>query len=121
MANAADFKTNDSEFRGINETLAAGAREEQVPAGPCSSMKVFAMVLHEMAVRKDPISILSWQQHIIAKPPNEMFINFRYYSASQCAFRSNPVLELCRSMALSPAIFEPLTTYTFSLQVSDMT
>ncbi|KAF4423110.1 hypothetical protein FACUT_10578 [Fusarium acutatum] len=44
MANAADLKTNESEFHGINETLAAGAREEQVPAGPNSSMKVFAMV-----------------------------------------------------------------------------
>ncbi|KAF4437383.1 hypothetical protein F53441_13060 [Fusarium austroafricanum] len=67
MARAADLKTNDSEFQGINETLAAGAREERVPAGPDSSMKVFAMVLREMAVQKIPISIHSWQQHIIAK------------------------------------------------------
>ncbi|VTO86849.1 unnamed protein product [Fusarium graminearum] len=67
IANEANLQTGDSEYHGKNETLAAGAREERVPAGKASSMKVFAEVLNEMAVKNIKITIHSWQQWIVAK------------------------------------------------------
>lgn len=67
IAREANLHTGDSEYHGKNETLAAGAREERVPAGKASSMKVFAEVLNEMAVKNIKITIHSWQQWIVAK------------------------------------------------------
>ncbi|KAJ4007473.1 hypothetical protein NW766_010159 [Fusarium irregulare] len=65
IAEAADWNTDDSEYQGINETLTAGGREQRVPAGPDSLMRVFATVLRKMAARKIPITVLSWHQYIV--------------------------------------------------------
>jgi hypothetical protein len=65
IAKEANLRTNESEYRGKNETLSAGARKERVPAGKASSMIVFADVLNEMAVKNVTITTHSWQQWII--------------------------------------------------------
>ncbi|KAH7178904.1 hypothetical protein DER46DRAFT_496024 [Fusarium sp. MPI-SDFR-AT-0072] len=99
MAKAAHLKTNDSEFHGINETLAAGAREERVPAGPNSSMKVFAMVLNEMALHNTAISILSWQQHIIAKV-NELRTEQGRIRYAEPHYKMNPLRYIGKGIRL---------------------